>query len=159
MIEIVRVAFDDPEALPLVAQQVQDQAARRGITPWPIGNPDEYVAPVGGFLLARIDGVAVGCGGLRRMRHDPSVGEVKRLWTAPHARRQGVAQALLDELEGPLASELGFAELILSTAEVSHEAIALYTARGWEPIENDPAFGFWKRALVYRRTPRPFSLD
>ena len=42
MIEIARTTFDHPDVLPLVAQQVQDQAARHEITAWPIGNPDEY---------------------------------------------------------------------------------------------------------------------
>jgi len=151
-IEITPIALDDPEVLPLVERQVHDLAQRHGVEPWPLGDPAQYLRPDGVFLIARVDGVAAGCGGLRRTVHDPAVGEVKRMWTEPTFRRQGIAHALLDAIEGQWARTLGFQELILSSAAELHEAIALYEARGWQQIPNDERFGFWDRAAVYQRS-------
>jgi DNA-binding MarR family transcriptional regulator len=46
--------------------------------------PEEMTPPNGFFVLARIDGQVVGCGGLRRI--NKRVGEIKRMWTAPEDR-------------------------------------------------------------------------
>lgn len=75
--------------------------------------------PKGFFVLAQIDGQTVGCGGLRRL--DERVGEIKRMWTAPQARGQGVARRVLHKLEA-LAREAGIEMLRLDTNRVLVEA-------------------------------------
>ena len=83
-------------------------------------NPDEgdtapkqeMMPPNGFFVLAQVDGRAVGCGGLRRI--DKRVGEIKRMWTAREARGLGVARRVLHELEA-LAREAGIEMLRLDT--------------------------------------------
>ena len=45
------------------------------------------------FVIARLDGDPVGCGGLTRS--DKTTGEIKRVWTAPSARGIGVARRVL----------------------------------------------------------------
>lgn len=86
--------------------------------------PEEEMTPPNGFfVLARIDGRAVGCGGLRRI--DSRVGEIKRMWTAPEARGQGVARRVLHELEA-LAREAGVETLRLDTNRVLVKAQAVY---------------------------------
>jgi len=92
---------------------------------------EEMMPPNGFFVLARIDGRAVGCGGLRRS--DEHVGEIKRMWTAPEARGQGVARRVLHKLEG-LAREAGIETLRLDTNRVLLEAQAMYRREGYREI-------------------------
>lgn len=89
----------------------------------------------GFFVVARFDGRAVGCGAVRVL--EPGVGEVKRMYVRPDARRRGVARAVLDKLE-QTARELGFHVLRLETGIRQPEAIALYEGRGYRRI---PCFG------------------
>jgi GNAT superfamily N-acetyltransferase len=55
--------------------------------------PDDVLAGRGAFLIARLDGQAVGCGALRQMEADSA--EVNRMYVVPAARRRGVARAIL----------------------------------------------------------------
>ena len=52
---------------------------------------EELMAPLGAFLVARLDGHPVGGVGLRPIS-DPAlhIGEIKRLWVRPDQRRCGV---------------------------------------------------------------------
>src|SRR5262245_26258839 len=65
----------------------------------------EFDPPEGCFLVAYLDGEPVACGGWRVLGHfsdnteAEDVAEVKRMYTAPQARRRGVASALLQALE------------------------------------------------------------
>jgi DNA-binding MarR family transcriptional regulator/GNAT superfamily N-acetyltransferase len=93
--------------------------------------PEEMMLPDGFFVLARLDGRAVGCGGLRRT--DDRVGEIKRMWTAPEARGQGVARRVLHALEA-LAREAGIETLRLDTNRVLVEAQAMYRRQGYREI-------------------------
>jgi GNAT superfamily N-acetyltransferase len=88
--------------------------------------------PTGVFLVARLDGRPVGCGGLKRV--DGSTSEVKRPWTDPSARRLGVARAILAGLEAE-ARRAGAVALRLDTNRVLIEAKALYARLGWREIE------------------------
>jgi putative acetyltransferase len=86
------------------------------------------------FFVARVDGVAVGCGGVAFYE---DFAEVKRMFTQPTARRQGVARAMLRQLEGE-AKRAGYSTLRLETGRYQAEAIEFYERAGFE--ERD-AFG------------------
>ena len=86
------------------------------------------------FFAVRIDGVAVGCGGVA---FDDGSAEVKRMYTRPTARRQGVATAVLRELEA-VAKRAGCSVLRLETGMYQSEAIAFYSREGFEECD---AFG------------------
>lgn len=103
----------------------------------------EMRPPTGFFVVARIDGRAVGCGGVRHIGQ--SRGEIKRMWTAPAARGQGVAGRVLQELEA-LARRAGFDALRLDTNRVLVEAQALYRRAGYREIaryNNNPYAHHW----------------
>jgi putative acetyltransferase len=93
--------------------------------------------PNGVFLVARLDGRAVGCGGLRRV--DAGVGEIKRMYVMAGARRLGIGGQILRELEGQ-ARRLGLERLRLETGVRQPEAIGLYERAGYERIENFPPY-------------------
>ena len=86
------------------------------------------------FFAARLDGVAVGCGGVAFY---DGFAEVKRMFTRPTARRKGVAAALLRRLEGE-ARGAGHSVLRLETGMYQAEAIGFYERAGFERCE---AFG------------------
>ncbi|MFC5822408.1 GNAT family N-acetyltransferase [Nonomuraea insulae] len=75
------------------------------------------------FLVASVDGLAVGCGAVQHV--DDGTGELKRMYVLPDHRGRGVARSLLSALED-LARDLGYRRLRLATGLRQPEAIALY---------------------------------
>jgi putative acetyltransferase len=86
------------------------------------------------FFAARVDGVAVGCGGVAFY---DDFAEVKRMFTQPTARRHGVATAVLRHLEGE-AKRAGYSVLRLETGTYQAEATQFYVRAGFERCD---AFG------------------
>jgi putative acetyltransferase len=73
-------------------------------------------------------GTVIACGSFRP--YDATSAEVKRMFVAEAARRRGVAQAVLAEVER-WVRESGFSVAILETGHLQHEAIALYERCGY----------------------------
>ena len=57
-------------------------------------NPEELTPPAGIFVVARLNGRAVGCGALKVKRQ--KVAEIKRMWVSPEVRGLGVGRRLLE---------------------------------------------------------------
>jgi DNA-binding MarR family transcriptional regulator/GNAT superfamily N-acetyltransferase len=103
----------------------------------------ELTPPAGFFVVARLDGRPVGCGALKRK--NATVGEIKRMWTAPSARGQGVARRVLRTLEAK-ARESGLKTLRLETNRTLEEARSLYRNEGFrevEPFNDEPYAHYW----------------
>ena len=96
-------------------------------------HPGESDDPGFIFLLARANGVPVGCGALRPLDHRTA--EVKRMFVLPRCRGQGIARAILDALEAAARAE-GYATLVLETGTRQTEALALYRRAGY--VEREP---------------------
>lgn len=79
------------------------------------------------FFLARLKGIAVGCGGVALYG---DYAEMKRLYCRPSARGHGVAQALLKEME-IAARHAKAAFLRLETGVYQHAAIKFYQNNGF----------------------------
>jgi DNA-binding MarR family transcriptional regulator/GNAT superfamily N-acetyltransferase len=104
---------------------------------------DEMTPPSGLFVVARLEGDAVGCGGLKRW--DKRTGEIKRVWTAPSARGIGVARRVLRTLEAA-ARDMGLSTLRLGTNRALTEAHALYRKEGFREIvrfNDNPYEHYW----------------
>ena len=87
------------------------------------------------FLVARRDGVAVGCGAARRMPAEPDTGgqpygEIKRMFVAPAQRGQRIAEALVAQLEAGLRDQ-GINQALLETGRDQAEALRLYRRAGY----------------------------
>lgn len=93
--------------------------------------PDQLAAGLGTFLVARIDGRAVGCGAVRLL--DPATVEVKRMYVEPELRGRGVAKEILTHLEAA-ARELGASRAVLETGVYQDEAIGLYRKAGYVQV-------------------------
>ncbi|ASA26263.1 GNAT family N-acetyltransferase [Paenibacillus donghaensis] len=88
------------------------------------------------FIVAYLDGQAVGCGGLRPL---DSIGyegamELKRFYVDGRCRKLRIATRMLVFLEQQ-ASAAGYRELRLETGIKQPEAIGLYMKHGYRPIE------------------------
>ena len=81
------------------------------------------------FFVARLDGLAVGCGGVSMFG---DYAEVKRMYTRPAARGRGVAKALLRRIEDE-SRRAGKLVLRLETGTYQQEAIHLYGRMGFRP--------------------------
>lgn len=91
---------------------------------------DELDVPEIRFLVARIEGCAVGCGAL--WVHAGDYGEVKRMYASPAVRGRGIGYRLLAEIE-QIARAEGLAILRLETGNQSDEALKLYRRAGFLP--------------------------
>ena len=94
--------------------------------------PEHLGSGRGAFVIARADGVAVGCGALRKL--DETTAELKRMYVEPEVRGRGVGKAILDHLERT-ARALGARRLVLETGTFQTEAIGLYRRAGFDPID------------------------
>jgi N-acetylglutamate synthase-like GNAT family acetyltransferase len=94
-------------------------------------DPREASALPGVFVVARVDGKAVGCGAVRPL--DGPVGEVKRVFVRPEFRLKGIAARIMTLLEKK-SLQNGFKTLRLETGTKQPEAIALYEALGYRKI-------------------------
>jgi GNAT superfamily N-acetyltransferase len=108
---------------------------------------DEFDPPEGVFFVGSLDGVAVSCGGLCRL--DGETAEIRHMYVAPAARRQGIARRLLRRLLAA-ALELGYRRVRVETGDAQAEAITLYRSAGFEPI---PCWG------RYAGEPRSVCLE
>jgi GNAT superfamily N-acetyltransferase len=99
----------------------------------PKAGPDELNPPNGVFIVGYEDGVAICCGGVKRL--DDVSCEIKRMFVAPEARGRGVARILLDALEDR-ARGLGYAVVRLDTGPKQPAAKHLYESAGYAPIPN-----------------------
>lgn len=128
-------AADTAEARQCLAQYFDELAERfeEGFDPGK-GNTtteDDFIPPMGSFVIARLDGSPVGCGALRMI--DAETAEIKRMWVAPSARGLGVASRMLRKLE-TIAAGFGVKTVCLDTNRSLKEAQSLYRREGYTEI-------------------------
>jgi putative acetyltransferase len=114
----VRTLVDELEAV-LSAEYPPEQ--RHGL------HIDAIFQPHIRFFVARVDGVAVGCGGVARFE---DFAEVKRMYVREGARGRGVAQALLARFERE-ARDAGLDVLRLETGDRQLAAMRFYQKSGF----------------------------
>jgi putative acetyltransferase len=127
-----------PYSVRLTAAREAELRGRYGDGDATHAEPAQFLAPYGLFLVARVDGVDVGCGGWRTL--EPGVGEVKRMYVEPAARGQGLARSLLRALVDNARTE-AITRFVLETGPLQPEAVGLYTSEGFRPCE---AYGEWE---------------
>lgn len=84
-------------------------------------------------LVLYINNKPVACGAIKQLESDSM--EVKRMYTLPEQRGQGLATKILKELEN-WAKELGYIRCVLETGKKQPEAIKLYKKSGYSIIQN-----------------------
>lgn len=126
---------DSPDAVACVDAYIRELNVRfdTGYDPDTAGPLDnsEFLPPAGAFVVARLEGRAIGCGGLKRL--DDVTGEIKRLWISPDARGLGAGRRILAALED-VARQVGMTRVCLDTNGTLVEAQALYLAQGYAEV-------------------------
>jgi GNAT superfamily N-acetyltransferase len=133
--------YDDPVAVALVEAVQQVYVARYGGRDATPVEPAEFAPPRGLFLVGRLSGEPIACGGWRIV--EPGLAELKRMYVASGFRGRGLSRILLAALEDS-ARQAGVTRLRLETGHRQPEAIRLYETSGYSRIDK---FG------VYRHDP------
>lgn len=89
-----------------------------------------YLPPQGLFLVLERDGDIIATGAYKPF--DPHTAELKRIWTHPALRQQGLAGRVVRELERR-ALLAGYSRVYLTTGFRQPEAVQLYLGQGYEP--------------------------
>ena len=99
-------------------------------------------------IIIHENGVPVSCGAMKAF--DPASMEVKRMFTLPESRGQGLATTVLAALE-TWALELGFERCVLETGKRQPEAIALYEKNGYCLISNYGQYQGVENSLCFEK--------
>jgi ribosomal protein S18 acetylase RimI-like enzyme len=92
---------------------------------------DGFAPPDGTFLVMRLHGQPVGCGGFKR--DAPGIAYIKRMWVSRDTRGLGLGRRLLQALE-ERGRALGYRKLRLETQKSLTEAQQLYRSSGYREV-------------------------
>ncbi len=134
MISVRREELSSPAAAALINAlnaELAQMYPEQGATHFRL-DPQEIADGAGAFLVAYRDGVAVGCGAVRRL--DSQTAKLKRMYVVPSARGEGISKIVLDALHEE-ARKLGVERLLLETGIRQTAALNLYRRSGFREIE------------------------
>jgi GNAT superfamily N-acetyltransferase len=147
--------LDSPDAVRLILalnSELKAASPDPGSTHFSL-NHEQVAAGQGAFFIASLDGLAVGCGAIRRL--DSDTAELKRMYVDPQFRGGGVGRALVEALERE-ARALGVTRVVLETGIMLARAIRLYEGVGYVRI---PLFGEYLRSpetsVCFSKSLRP----
>ncbi|THF53014.1 GNAT family N-acetyltransferase [Flavobacterium supellecticarium] len=132
MIILKRTNSENKEFQSLVLELDKDLALKNGDT-------NDFFAQynkidlIENVVIAFNDNLPSGCGAMKS--YDKSTMEIKRMYVPIEMRGQGVAIAILNDLE-KWAKELGYKKCILETGDKMLEAIGLYKKSNYKIIQN-----------------------
>jgi putative acetyltransferase len=149
----ITVSPEDPksaDARQLLNAFVEEVRRRYDEPPADVGyfDPALVSAPGSVFLVARVEGRAVGCGALVPM--EDKIVEIKRMFVLPKERGRGVAKKILQALQA-YAQEFDYDRIQLETGIKQPESIALYGKFGFYRVPNFPPFEEDRTAVCFEK--------
>ncbi|MBC7921659.1 MAG: GNAT family N-acetyltransferase [Ferruginibacter sp.] len=132
MLHLTRTTSNDPDFRQLVALLDQDLRVRDGEDHAFFAQFNKLDA-INHVVVAYREAEPVGCGAFKEF--SAGVVEVKRMFVLPAHRGQGIAGAVLAEVER-WARELHYTACVLETGKKQPEAIRLYQKSGYARIPN-----------------------
>ena len=152
-IDALPVTHPDAQLLiEAVQQEYVERYGGRDNTPM---DASELAPPTGAFFVGYVDARPVMTGAWRfrgdvsRLGSTPTA-EIKRMYVAPSARRQGLARRMLTHLE-VTARDAGADVMILETGTAQPEAMALYVDAGYTRVEPFGHYAWSPRNRCYAR--------
>ena len=148
--------FDSPDVAALMqAQQEEMRGLYEGEADiGPTREAAMFEPPDGVFLVTRLDGLAIACGGV--CRFDATRAEVKRMYVVPEARGRGLGRELLVALEAE-ARRLRYQAIVLETGDRQPEALGLYLSAGYERIPCYPPYDSRALSLCFEKRLPPLE--
>lgn len=102
-------------------------------------------------VVAYVGKDPVGCGAIKEF--DPQSVEVKRMYTEPACRGEGIATRVLGELE-QWAAEMGYETCMLETGKRQPDAIALYQKNGYVTTPNYGQYLHMENSVCFEKAIR-----
>lgn len=160
MLDLRPVPLDHADAHEMIVELQAFYTSRYGDGDATELRPEEFVAPVGYFVVGYGEDGPVACGGWRaREGGEPGLrdgdAEIKRMYVRDGHRGRGYARLLLAHLEDTAAAA-GRRRIVLETGTRQPEAIALYEREGYAPTEK---FGVYRDEPDSRCYARPLPVD
>lgn len=154
---IIRSAPNYSAAQALIEGLIGEYDGRYGVESRPGGARSElerypvdlFAPPLGDFLLLQRNGETIAGGAF--MSHDDERVEIKRVWSHPELRRQGLARRIMVALEES-AEELGYISAYLTTGFRQPEAVGLYLSLGYRPLFDLDADPQLYRSLPFEKS-------
>ncbi|MGB7270757.1 MAG: GNAT family N-acetyltransferase [Albidovulum sp.] len=153
---------DDTEAARTLCQEWLEWHWENYPSDWPTGGdhpmdpvgfqkilkdlPDLHKRPLGGILIASVDGKPCGC-----VMYSPAssgVAEFKRMFVSPGGRGHGLGRKMLDRMFEQMATD-GYARVFFSSATFLTHARAMYEDAGFVPMPHPAGFPDDWRDKVY----------
>lgn len=103
-------------------------------------------------VIAYIDDVAVGCGAFKPYNNNTV--EIKRMYSNPNYRNQGIATKVLKELEN-WAKEINCQSCILETGKRQVEAVAFYQKCSYQNIPNYGQYAQMENSICFEKNLLP----
>ena len=129
---LTQLPYDHPDAARLVRALFDEQVGRYGFADPIAADPADYAPPRGLFLVAYTNGTPCACGGYRPYGPRTDTAEIKKLYTVPGLRGQGVGALILTRLEAHAAAR-GARSAILETGVRNDAALLLFKSAGYRP--------------------------
>lgn len=147
MVTICRTNSENKDFLNLVFELDKDLAKRNG-------NTNDFFAQfnktdlIKNVVVAISDNAPAGCGAMKP--YDQSAMEIKRMFVQPDMRGNGIAVAVLRELE-TWAKELGYKKCVLETGNQMPEAIRLYQKPAIKSSPITAHMKMWQAVFVLKK--------
>ncbi len=143
---IAPAPIDSPEARALLDALSEALSAITGGSGQASFDLAEMSNPRAVFVVAREDGLAVGCGALREISSDTA--EIKRMYAKE--KGLGIGAQILRDLE-TRARELGYSQVILETRTCNEGAVRFYLRQGYLVTENYGRYRGRADAVCFRK--------
>jgi GNAT superfamily N-acetyltransferase len=149
-VEIRRENFDSAAATALAEELEAELLETYDGVPGSGGLPAASIfePPGGVFLVGRVDGEPVACGGVAR--YDETTAEIRRMYVTPALRGRGHSRTVLAALEEE-ARALGYSFVRLETGNLQAAAIGLYVSAGYGPIPRYGPFANDPRSVCFEK--------
>lgn len=147
MINIIRTDSHNGDFIKLVKHLDADLAVRDG-NDHAFYNQFNKIDNIKYVVIAYENEKPISCGAIKE--YSPNIMEIKRMFTIPGSRGNGIASRVLGELE-KWAAELSHKKCILETGKKQPEAIALYKKNGYSLMPNYGQYAEIENSLCFEK--------
>ncbi|MGH8879113.1 MAG: GNAT family N-acetyltransferase [Stackebrandtia sp.] len=136
-VRIIAESFTSPVAQRLNDEVQAEYTRRYGEPDFTVIAAEDFIPPRGGYYIGYVDGEPVASIAWRA--HGGTDAEMKRMYVVEAMRGNGIARAMIAHLEAE-ALAAGRTRMVLVTGDSQPEAVRLYAALGYLPVET---FGYY----------------